>query len=859
MWGSATGLSTFGQKPPGQSNSFGSVSQQTQSTFESKVSDLSTMLASSSRSAFGGLSVHPFGATSAISTLTSGFSSTPTFDSTGLVFGVSSAPAFGFGTRKEVFSGQQTQSTFGTSASTVSAASSQSAFGSLGAQPFSATSTTSFAATSTAATFGGTGMLSAPAFGFGTRKEVFSGQSILSAPSSQSAFGTPNSQTFGLTSTLSLRSSSTPTVGSTGSTFEAFSSPAFTFGSAFGPSSTPANRYSFGQSISAVGSSSLSRTDATTFEDRNPISGADATGYCGGSRELSYSPTAVGGDKRLKLLSISAMPMPESKSHEELRFKDYTASTLVTARASPIGFNSTRNVYNLPSTGPGANSVLSGPSQPYTINQAGFHQPVVFQSPSPSNIFRAQKPNSGPASTLATAGASAIGFNSTPNMSNMTSTGPAGSSLVSGPTQPYQPVAIQSPSPAYSFMTQTPNSVASSVGFNTTPSMSNSASTGPGTLSGGNSGFEGFSTIGGQSTSGQLDVASMTFVSTAAVQPVSVESLFRTAIPQMSVDSKPSVQYGISSLPVSEKKPAPARFSSLLTVRNLSQRRIRLPVQKYDPKIDGPKVPFFSDVQETPSMPGADAAIIPREDLRAFVIGPMKHCSPRASSEKECVLNNTSPEVYGDGICAKNSTNKGGATAELNPKPNLAQESSTQERDSGMTVSEHRAAEAATVDELMPKLRRLSGYYVEPQIQELAAKEIAEPGFCSHVKDFMVGRHGYGNIKFLGETDVRKLDLESNVQFNHREVIVYMDEGKKPPVGQGLNKPAVITLLNVKCTDKKTGQKYIDGPKVDKYREMLIKKAVDQGAEFVSYDPAAGEWKFRVEHFSRYEFTDDNE
>ncbi|KAK3000959.1 hypothetical protein RJ639_021324 [Escallonia herrerae] len=487
--------------------------------------------------------------------------------------------------------------------------------------------------------------------------------------------------------------------------------------------------------------------------------------------------------------------------------KSGPASTLVTARASPVGFYSTRNVYNLLSTGPGANSVLSGRSQPYMTNQAGFHQPVAFQSPSPSNIFRAKKPNSRPASTLATAGASAIGFNSTPNKSNMTSTGPAGSSLVSGPTQPYQPVAIQSPSPAYSFMTERPNSVASAIGFNSTTSMSNSASTGPGTLSGGKSGFEGFSAVGGQSTSGQLDVASMTFMSTAAVQPVSVESLFRTAILQMSVDSKPSVQYGISSLPVSEKKPAPARFSSLLTVRNSSQRRIRLPVQKYDPKIDGPKVPFFSVVQETPSMPGADAAIIPREDPRAFVIGPMKHCSPKASSEKESVLNKASIEVSGDGICAKNSTNKGGATAELNLKPNLAQESSTQERDSGMTLSEHRAAEAAT---------------------ELAAKEIAEPGFCSHVKDFVVGRHGYGNIKFLGETDVRKLDLESHVQFNHREVLVYMDEGKKPPVGHGLNKPAVITLLNIKCTDKKTGQKYIDGPKVDKYREMLIKKAVDQ-------------------------------
>ncbi|KAK3009494.1 hypothetical protein RJ639_013859 [Escallonia herrerae] len=849
MWGSATGLSTFGQKPPSQSNSFGSVSQQTQSTFESNVSGLSTMFAPSSRSAFGGLTAHPFGATSAASTLAFGFSSTPTFDSTGSVFGVSSVPAFGFGTRKEVFGGQQTQLTFGTSASTVSAASSQSAFGSLGAQPFGATSSTSFAATSTLATFGGTGILSAPAFGFGTRKkEVFSGQSILSAPSSQSAFGTPSSQTFGLPSTLSFRSSSTPTFGSTGSTFEASSSPAFTFGSAFGPSSTPANRYSFGLSISAVGSSSLSRTDATPFEDRNPISGADATGFCGGSGVLSYSPTAENRDKRLKLLSISAMPIHEGKSHEELRFEDYTG-----------GRSHAGGVSNCLSP------IQPNPSSP--SNQLAFQtlpskapfNPVAFQPPSPSNIFRAQKPNSGPASTLATAGASAIGFNSTPNMSNMTSTGPAGSSLVSGPTQPYQPVAIQSPSPAYSFMTQTPNSVASAIGFNSTPSMSNSASTGPGTLSGGKSGFEGFSTVGGQSTSGQLDVTSMTFMSTAAVQPVSVDSLFRTAVPQMPVDSKPSVQYGISSLPVSEKKPAPARFSSLLTLRNSSQRRIRLPVQKYDPKIDGPKVPFFSDVQKTPSMPGADAAIIAREDPRAFVIGPMKHCAPRASSEKEPVLNKTSIEVYGDGICAKNSSNKGGSTAELNLKPNLAQESPAQKRDSGMAVSEHRAAKAATVDELMPKLRRLSGYYVEPQIQELAAKEIAEPGFCSHVKDFVVGRHGYGNIKFLGETDVRKLDLESHVQFNHREVLVYMDEGKKPPVGQGLNKPAVITLLNIKCTDKKTGQKYIDGPKVDKYREMLIKKAVDQGVQFVSYDPAAGEWKFRVEHFSRYEFTDDNE
>ena len=156
----------------------------------------------------------------------------------------------------------------------------------------------------------------------------------------------------------------------------------------------------------------------------------------------------------------------------------------------------------------------------------------------------------------------------------------------------------------------------------------------------------------------------------------------------------------------------------------------------------------------------------------------------------------------------------------------------------------------------MPKLRH-SDYYTEPRIQELAAKERAEQGFCRHVKDFVVGRHGYGSIKFIGETDVRRLDLESLIQFNNREVIVYVDENKKPPVGQGLNKPAEVMLLNIKCFDKKTGHHYTEGPRIDKYKEMLKRTAEDQGAEFVSYDPIKGEWKFKVNHFSEYRLDDE--
>jgi nuclear pore complex protein Nup98-Nup96 len=68
---------------------------------------------------------------------------------------------------------------------------------------------------------------------------------------------------------------------------------------------------------------------------------------------------------------------------------------------------------------------------------------------------------------------------------------------------------------------------------------------------------------------------------------------------------------------------------------------------------------------------------------------------------------------------------------------------------------------------------------MEPSLEELAAKERAEPG--RWVRDFVAGRQGYGSIKFLGEIDVRGLGLESIVEFNNPEVIVYKDDCEKSP------------------------------------------------------------------------------
>ncbi|XP_015692326.1 nuclear pore complex protein NUP98A-like isoform X2 [Oryza brachyantha] len=153
-------------------------------------------------------------------------------------------------------------------------------------------------------------------------------------------------------------------------------------------------------------------------------------------------------------------------------------------------------------------------------------------------------------------------------------------------------------------------------------------------------------------------------------------------------------------------------------------------------------------------------------------------------------------------------------------------------------------------ESLLPRLYS-ADYYTVPSIVELAVREREEPGYCSHVKGFTVGRHGYGSVKFDGETDVRKLDIGSIVEFNEREIIVYRDvSNNTPPAGHELNKAAEVTLLNVKCVDQKTGLQFTKGLSVDRYKEILVQWTRDHDAEFVSFDAAKGEWKFRVKNFN---------
>ncbi|ELW71834.1 Nuclear pore complex protein Nup98-Nup96 [Tupaia chinensis] len=151
------------------------------------------------------------------------------------------------------------------------------------------------------------------------------------------------------------------------------------------------------------------------------------------------------------------------------------------------------------------------------------------------------------------------------------------------------------------------------------------------------------------------------------------------------------------------------------------------------------------------------------------------------------------------------------------------------------------------------------GYYTIPSMEELA-KFTNEKGECI-VSDFTIGRKGYGSIYFEGDVNLTNLNLDDIVHIRRKEVIVYLDDSKKPPVGEGLNRKAEVTLDGVWPTDK-TSRCLIKSP--DRladinYEGRLEAVSRKQGAQFKEYRPETGSWVFKVSHFSKYGLQDSDE
>ncbi|CDY37982.1 BnaC05g07920D [Brassica napus] len=887
IWSSA-----FGQKPLGfstpQSNPFGSTTQQSQPAFGNSTFGSSTPFGAASTPAFGASSTPAFGATS---TPAFGATSTPAFGASNQhTFGATNTPAFGasptpaFGSTGTTFGntgfGAASTPAFGASATPAFGASGAPAFGASSSPAFGASSTPPFGGQASTPTFGSSGFGQSP---FGGQQQAGS-RAVPYAPTveAETGSGAPAGKLESISAMPAYKEKSHEELrwedyqrGDKGGPLPAGQSAGNT---GFGVSTAQPNPFSsspaFGQTPANPTNPFSSSTSTNPFAPQTPT--IASSGFGTATSNFGSSPFGVTSSSNLFGSTSSTTTSVFGTSPA---FGTTTSSPLFGSSSTP-GFGSSPSIFG--------STPVQGATPAFGNTQSSnlfSSNPSIGQTGSTFGQTGSAFGQTG--STFGQTGSafgqfgqsSAPAFGQT-NIFNKPSTGfgnlfSSSSTLTTSSSSPFGQTMAAGMTP---FQSSQPGQASNGFGFNNFGQAQAANATG-------NAGGLGFF---GQGNFGQTPAPP----SSVVLQPVAVTNPFGTlpAMPQISINqsgTSPSIQYGISSMPVVDK-PVPVRISSLLTSRHLLQRRARLPARKYRPGDNGPKaciclVPFFADDEEnSSSTPKADALFIPRENPRALVIRPVQQWSSRVKSTipkdrptAQPHENGKSPEIATDSANHDKNDNGEVGAAEERTHPfvngNQISNGSTstdhaREKDRpSRTRGGHREGEAPTVNEngtdieaLLPKLRQ-SDYFTEPSIRELAAKERADPGYCRRVRDFVVGRHGYGSIKFMGETDVRRLDLESLVQFNNREVIVYLDESKKPAVGQGLNKPAEVTLLNIKCIDKKTGKQFTEGERVEKYKMMLKRKAEAQGAEFVSFDPVKGEWKFRVDHFSSYKLDDEDD
>ncbi|CAB0032392.1 unnamed protein product [Trichogramma brassicae] len=155
------------------------------------------------------------------------------------------------------------------------------------------------------------------------------------------------------------------------------------------------------------------------------------------------------------------------------------------------------------------------------------------------------------------------------------------------------------------------------------------------------------------------------------------------------------------------------------------------------------------------------------------------------------------------------------------------------------------------------KLQRY-GYYTIPALDQLY-KYVS--GETCIVPNFTIGRKGYGNVYFADSFDVYGLNLDEIVHFRHKEVIIYPDDEVKPPVGQGLNRKAQVTLERVWPHDKSTHEPITDPQRLQDmdYEGRLRRVSAKHDTRFLEYRPETGSWVFKVDHFSKYGLSDSDD
>lgn len=188
----------------------------------------------------------------------------------------------------------------------------------------------------------------------------------------------------------------------------------------------------------------------------------------------------------------------------------------------------------------------------------------------------------------------------------------------------------------------------------------------------------------------------------------------------------------------------------------------------------------------------------------------------------------------------------------------------------GDDYDEHRTVETQSVHDPeaeLPSLGALEdeGYATEPPMALLRS---LPPGDLAAVPDFTVYRPGFGAVTWPGDSDLRGLDLCAVVRIVRGDVIVYRDsddseEGQaqdealamgvtaqRPPVGTGLNKPAVVELEGVWPGGAEAPPRGgVTDSDAAEFEAALQEHCGAIGAQYVGYDRDAGLWRFGLPHF----------
>jgi len=129
------------------------------------------------------------------------------------------------------------------------------------------------------------------------------------------------------------------------------------------------------------------------------------------------------------------------------------------------------------------------------------------------------------------------------------------------------------------------------------------------------------------------------------------------------------------------------------------------------------------------------------------------------------------------------------------------------------------------------------------------------------VKDFTVHHTEHGWIRWEGLTDVRALDLDQIVMFEHGKVEVYDDDiADKPEEGHFLNKFATIRLTAIWSPEVEKAAEAPQNALTESMRteyqkqwgRMLQEHCASNHTKFQCYDQLKGDWTFQVEHFTIY-------